>query len=576
MLLDPIAVGGMAELFRAKIMGDEGFQKLVAVKKILPHLVAEKALVDAFIDEARLAAFLQHENIVRTYDFGRMGNDFFIAMEYLFGKNLRIMADHSAQAGTSPPLDLCLYVISRVAKGLDYAHDLKDFSGHRLNIVHRDISPPNIFITYEGEVKVVDFGVAKAASHNTTTLAGVIKGKVAYMSPEQADGREIDHRTDIFAVGAVLYELLTGARMYSGDTFQVLARARKAEFAPARQMSPFLPESVCRILDKALALDPDRRYQRCGDMQAEIEDTLYDLTLRPNQRSLSRYLRDLFAEDMAEEENSLQEAALLDVSQGAGVFHQSVGSAPTAYDRTEVFDSAPDPRFFPPSCVPGPDAALSPAVMEALAALDPKEVPRAHFILPDRTHYLLFPGTCLLFGRKRDINHVPAFLFPEAGNEEKNVKASRNHLGITVKGREAFIRDTSANGTFLSGRRLPRGQDIRLEAQNSINVGGILDFTASLYTDGKRIVCVGVTRENNRPNERYILMPSFVPIGSTENVAIRIAGAPRFLALIYYNPLESLWRLRTLTGFSGPPRDVVLKNSQVIAFGPVSCRFEAM
>ena len=576
MLLDPIAVGGMAELFRAKIMGDEGFQKLVAVKKILPHLVGEKALIDAFIDEARLAAYLQHENIVRTYDFGRMGNDFFIAMEYLFGKNLRMAADQAAQTGKTLPLDLCLYIISRVAKGLDYAHDLKDFSGKRLNIVHRDISPPNIFITYEGEVKVVDFGVAKAASRNTTTLAGVIKGKVAYMSPEQADGAEIDHRTDIFAVGAVLYELLTGARMYSGDTFQVLARARKAEFAPARQLAPLLPESVCQVLDKALALDPAKRYQRCSDMQADIEDALYDLSMRTNQRALSKYIRELFEADMAEEEQSLQEAALLDVSQGAGVFRESVGSAPTAYDRTEVFDSVPEPRFFPPTCVPGPDAALSPEVMDALASLEPQDAPRAHFILPDRTHYLLVPGTCLLFGRKRDINHVPAFLFPEAGNEEKNVKASRNHFSLTVKKRDAFIRDTSANGTFLSGRRLPRGQDIRLEAVNPINVGGILDFTTSLYTDGKRIVCVGVTRENNRQNERYVLMPSFVPIGSTENVPIRIQGAPRFLALIYFNPLESLWRLRTISGFSGPPRDVALKSSQVIAFGPVSCRFEAM
>ena len=573
MLLDPIAVGGMAELFRAKIMGDEGFQKLVAVKKILPHLVGEKALIDAFIDEARLAAFLQHENIVRTHDFGRMGNDYFIAMEFLFGKNLRIVADQAKARNRPLSLDLALHVMGRVARGLAYAHGLKDFSGKPLKVVHRDVSPANIFLTYDGEVKVVDFGVAKAASRNTATLAGVIKGKVAYMSPEQADGREIDHRSDIFAVGAVLYELLTGARMYSGDTFQILAKARNAEFIPIREAAPGAPEEVCRILDRTLAREPGERYQSCAEVEAAIEDALYALLLRPSGRVLSQYVRELFADELPAEEHALMDAAMVDVSRGDGSV-ESVGSAPTAYEKTEMLDEAAEARYFPPSSITGPDTALTPAIISALCSLDPEKVPTAHFLLPGGASFLLVPGPALLLGRKRDRNHAPAFLFPEEENEAANVKVSRNHCRISVKGRSAFIRDGSANGTFLAGKRLTPNQDVRLTSPSRINVGGILDLTATLFTDGSRIVCLRLARDRNRPLEGYILAPGPIPVGSTDRAAIRVAGVPRFLALVYYDPLSDSWRLRTLQGFSGPVRDLPLRSSQVIAFGPVSCRFE--
>ncbi|MFP4474616.1 MAG: protein kinase domain-containing protein [Desulfatibacillaceae bacterium] len=311
LLLDKIAAGGMAELFRAKMVGDEGFEKLIAIKKILPHLVAEKALIQAFIDEARLAAHLQHQNIVRTYDFGRMGNDFFIAMEFLFGKNLRVIAEQAAKRRNALGMDRILWIVAKMCAGLDYAHNLRDYKGENLCIIHRDISPPNVFLTYDGEVKIVDFGVAKAASQNTQTQMGLIKGKLAYMSPEQAGGESIDHRSDIFAIGAVLYELVTGMRMFQGETMQVLAKVRVAEFEPAENVVDGLPEKLCDVLRKALARRPEDRYQSCGDMLSDIEECIYEMGYRPSSRKLAEYMRELFAEEIPAEERYLWEVARL-------------------------------------------------------------------------------------------------------------------------------------------------------------------------------------------------------------------------------------------------------------------------
>ncbi len=201
LLMEKLAVGGMAQLYRAKITGIQGFEKLIAVKTILPHLANEKELLTSFIDEAKLAALLHHQNIVQIYDFGPMEDSYFIAMEYLFGKDLRHIFSKSQEKGKPISNELALYVISRICSGLDYAHNLKDYQGKSLNIIHRDISPQNIFVTYEGEVKIVDFGIAKAASQSTITQLGMIKGKISYMSPEQASGQPIDHRSDIIFDG---------------------------------------------------------------------------------------------------------------------------------------------------------------------------------------------------------------------------------------------------------------------------------------------------------------------------------------------------------------------------------------
>ena len=208
LLLDRLAVGGMAEVYRGKLIGEQGFEKLVVIKRMLPQDAAKDEMVSAFIDEARLAALLQHENIIHVYDFGEMDGGYFIAMEYLFGKELRAVLEKSIAAQRRIPLADCLYVAARICDGLHYAHELKDLHQRLLHIIHRDVSPQNIFITYDGKIKIIDFGIAKTSLQSVRTQTGLVKGKLAYMSPEQAMGSKLDRRSDIFATGAVLYELL--------------------------------------------------------------------------------------------------------------------------------------------------------------------------------------------------------------------------------------------------------------------------------------------------------------------------------------------------------------------------------
>ncbi|MGD2096492.1 MAG: protein kinase [Desulfobacterales bacterium] len=304
-LLQKIAVGGMAELYRANVTRDHGFEKRVAIKKILPHLSGEGNLVKAFIDEAKLAALLQHENIIQIYDFGSIDGEYFIAMEYLFGKDLRKLIHKLRKCGRSLDLESALYIVSRICTGLDYSHKLRDLQGKPLNIIHRDINPQNIFLTYEGQVKIIDFGIAKAASHNSTTHEGLIKGKIAYMSPEQAMGHVIDHRSDIFSTGIILYELIAGRKMFEGETMHIYSQVREAQFTPLKKLRPDLPDKLYAVVDRALAKEPDERYQTCGQMLAEIEECIFELSVRPNSRSFASFIKDFFKEEFAVEESAL-------------------------------------------------------------------------------------------------------------------------------------------------------------------------------------------------------------------------------------------------------------------------------
>ena len=306
-LLDKLAVGGMAELYRAMITGVQGFEKLIAIKKILPHLATEEVLVRSFIDEAKLAALLHHQNIAQIYDFGSLGDTYFIAMEYLFGKDCRALLRKAGEKNLPLGLQHALLIVSRICAGLDYAHKLKDFQGKPLNIIHRDISPQNILITYEGGVKIVDFGIAKAESQATMTQMGMIKGKIAYMSPEQAAGKVIDHRSDIFSCGIILYEMVTGARMFDGDTMHVLAKVRKAEFVRPEEIRSDLPEKLLTTLHRALASEPEQRYQTCGDMLTDLEECMQQMGLHPTTNALARYMKTLFAEEIAAEEQHIRE-----------------------------------------------------------------------------------------------------------------------------------------------------------------------------------------------------------------------------------------------------------------------------
>ena len=302
-LLDRIAVGGMAEVFRAKLTGEKGFEKLIVVKKMLPQLAEDPEMVTHFIDEAKLAALLQHENIIHVYDFGETEGSYFIAMEYLFGKDLKSVFTKTSQINAPLGLENSLLIAAKICEGLEYAHNLKDLHGASLNIIHRDISPQNIFITYDGKVKIIDFGIAKTTTQTTKTQVGIIKGKVAYMSPEQAEGKSIDKRSDIFAAGIILYEMITGQEMYSGDTMEVLNKAIHAQYEPLEDIAPDMPSQVYDILHRALHKNIDERYQSCGEMMADIENCLYEMGCRPTTKILEQYIARLFDKEYLKEKD---------------------------------------------------------------------------------------------------------------------------------------------------------------------------------------------------------------------------------------------------------------------------------
>ena len=308
LILGRIAVGGMAELYQAKITSVEGFEKLVAIKKILPHLTQEKNLVDMFIDEAKLAAMLTHQNVVQIYDLGSLEGAYYIAMEYIRGKDLRTILNKSDEKEQPLPPEYAIHITCRICAGLDYSHNLKDFQGNPLKLIHRDISPQNILVTYEGGVKIVDFGIVKAARRSSDTKVGLIKGKVPYMSPEQAAAKKIDHRSDIFSTGILLYEMVTGKRMFEGSELEVLDLVRNAEFQPPESLVPDLPPMLYDVLHRSLSKDPDQRYQTCADMLVEMEECLSTFVARPSAEALSHYMKSLFEKEIAAEASALQEA----------------------------------------------------------------------------------------------------------------------------------------------------------------------------------------------------------------------------------------------------------------------------
>jgi len=335
-LLDKIATGGMAELYRAKLTRAEGFEKLIAIKKILPHLSCEGELVKDFVDEAKLAALLQHENIVQIYDFGNLEGEYFIAMEFLFGKDLRTIRKAANNRELPLGMGYILYIISRVCAGLDYSHNLKDLHGKPLNIIHRDINPQNVLVTYEGQVKIIDYGIAKAASQNNKTRENLIKGKLAYMSPEQANGQNIDHRSDIFSTGIILYELLADRRMFEGETMHVLSLVREAHYDPPEEVIPDLPAKLNQILHRALAKDPDERYQSASEMLADVEEFAFELSLRPNARSFAQYMKELFEEEFAEEELALWAKSKI-YEAGEDEIENENSKVPGTYDSTAIW-----------------------------------------------------------------------------------------------------------------------------------------------------------------------------------------------------------------------------------------------
>jgi serine/threonine protein kinase len=305
-LLHRVGHGGMAELYLANQTGLKGFEKVLAIKKILPHLTQDAEFVSMFVNEGKLAALLTHQHIVQIFDLDHVNGVYYIAMEYVMGKDLRTVAVRARERGGQFPIDLALLICSQVASGLDYAHRRKDLDGRELNIVHRDVSPQNILVSYEGEVKLVDFGIAKVAGLGQETKTGILKGKLAYMSPEQAMGRAIDRRSDVFALGIVLYEVLTGRRLFKGDSdLSTLEAVRTANVEPPSKFDANIPADLEQVVMTALAREADQRYQTSADFQAALEGVLSGRG-GTGTMQLSQFMAALFADDQRKDHERLQ------------------------------------------------------------------------------------------------------------------------------------------------------------------------------------------------------------------------------------------------------------------------------
>jgi serine/threonine protein kinase len=293
-LLEKVAVGGMAEVFRAKRAGVEGFEKVVAVKRILAHLSDNKEFVDMFINEAKMVAGLTHPNIVQIFDLGKIDKSYYIAMEYVHGKDLRTIQKRAKDRGVRIPMDISALIVSKICLALGYAHRKKDEAGRAMKIVHRDVSPQNVLISFEGEVKLTDFGIAKAATKAPTTDAGALRGKLLYMSPEQAWGRPIDRRSDIFSLGIILYELVCEQKPFQGSSdVSILELVRECKVAPPRTLNPRIPDKLEHVVMKALAREPDERYQEAEEMARNLERALPD-GRSPGGAELVRFMEILF------------------------------------------------------------------------------------------------------------------------------------------------------------------------------------------------------------------------------------------------------------------------------------------
>jgi TonB family protein len=300
-LLERIAVGGMAEVWKARMRGVEGFQKTVAIKRILPHMTDNAEFVGMFIDEAKLAAQLSHPNIVHIYDLGKMGRDYYIAMEYVDGKDLRSLLNSARRKGQLLPLGLGLLIASRVASALDYAHRKRDFEDREMGLVHRDVSPQNVLLTAEGDVKLCDFGIAKAVSKASQTQMGALKGKLQYMSPEQAWGRPVDARSDLFSLGAVLFEMVTGERLFTGESeMSVLESVRQGQTRTPRQVDPSIPRQVDEIVARALAIEPKDRFQSAGEMKQALEAALAAVSPSTGPTDLALFIQRILEPDPVE------------------------------------------------------------------------------------------------------------------------------------------------------------------------------------------------------------------------------------------------------------------------------------
>ncbi|MEK2646542.1 serine/threonine-protein kinase [Bdellovibrio sp. BCCA] len=310
-LLERLAAGGMAEVYLSKSTGAVGVNKFVAIKRILPQYSDHQEFIEMFKEEAKIAVNLNHGNVVSIYDFGVERSQFFLVMEYVEGRNLRQILNELKKSNTQFIIEQIVYMMKEVAAGLDHAHRCIDgTTGKPLNIVHRDMSPQNIMVSFEGEVKIIDFGIAKAETQLEATKAGTLKGKYGYMSPEQADGQAIDPRTDIFSLGIVLWELLANDRLFTSNSeAAILRKIRECQVPSIRKINPSVPPELERIVNKALAKDKSLRYQTAAALHRDLNRFLNTQYPEFSPHDFSVFMKNAFSAAFLEQRRKLVEFA---------------------------------------------------------------------------------------------------------------------------------------------------------------------------------------------------------------------------------------------------------------------------
>lgn len=316
-LLEKLASGGMAEVYLAKNSGANGVSKFVAIKRILPQYSDNEEFIEMFKEEAKIAVNLNHSNVVHIHEFGIERNQFYLVMEYVEGRNLRQILNELKKKANHFQIDQIVYIIKEVAAGLDHAHRCLDgTTGKPLNITHRDMSPQNVMVSFEGEIKIIDFGIAKAETQLEATKAGTLKGKFGYMSPEQADGQNIDLRTDVFSLGIVLWELLAKDRLFSGSSeAAILRKIRDSNIPSLRKLDPSIHPELDKIVSKALAKDKNLRYQTSAALHRDLNRFLNTHYPEFSPQDFSVFIKHAFADAYSEQKGKLVEFSHIQANQ---------------------------------------------------------------------------------------------------------------------------------------------------------------------------------------------------------------------------------------------------------------------
>jgi len=371
-ILGRIALGGMAEVYKAVSRGVEGFEKVVAIKRILPHVAEDEEFITMFKDEARIAAQLQHSNIAQIYELKSEGETFYIVLEYVPGRDLRSIFEHGRAIKRPMPLAQACYVIMQVCEGLEYAHNKKDRHGRPLGLIHRDVSPPNVLVSYEGEVKLIDFGVAKAAGRASQTQAGILKGKFGYMSPEQVRGATIDRRSDVFSLGAVLWEVLCNQRLFQAETdFATLEKVRTVNVDPPSRINPAVPTKLEQIVMRSLAADLNERYQSASELHDALQAFMFEEGLFYSRKNLAEWMQEHFAKEIEAEKESARQVppAPPPSSKPSKSTMMNPGSRPPPPQSGGKKPPPPPPGGRPPPPKPGRPSAVTTEAHPSIASL---------------------------------------------------------------------------------------------------------------------------------------------------------------------------------------------------------------